>query len=520
MVMLKVLRQYEEATDDTRVLPFITRFLGFHKAVAAKLPLHNWAAFRWQEELLSVIWAYNRTGDANLLSLAHTLRDQGFDWIGYFEQFPHRQKVGEDGITLATHGVNNAMALKTPGIWWQLSGKLGDKTGSYTAMQLLDTYHGQPNGMFAADEHYAGRDPSQGAELCAVVEMMYSMEELMAAVGDARFGDRLEQIAYNALPGTFSDLMWSHQYDQQANQIACSIDPRRHWTSNGPDSNIFGLEPFYGCCTANMHQGWPKLVSHLWMATPEGGLAAVAYGPNEVTARVRSGKTVKITEETDYPFRGAVKLTVRVEAPVRFPIQLRVPSWGKKAQVVVGTEHYPAESGTFSLIDREWKDGDTVQINFPMEVRAESQVQNGVSIFRGPLVFSLDIGERWVHLAGTEPHADWEVFPTTKWNYALSPMSTITPEKKDIISLEALRQSAEVTEEAVTNVPFGKGKAPVKISLFGQQVEAWHEVDGSAGPLPVSPVETDSPLEKISLVPYGSTRLRITVFPVSALKGE
>jgi len=518
MVMLKVLRQYQEATDDTRVLPFIHQFLKFHEVIANKLPLRNWAVFRWQEELLSVIWTYNRTRDANLLSLARTLRDQGFDWIGYFHEFPFRQKVGEDGITLATHGVNNAMALKTAGIWWQVSGNPDDKTGAYKALELLDTYHGQPNGMFAADEHYAGRDPTQGTELCAVVEMMYSMEELIAAVGDARFGDRLEQIAFNALPGTFSDLMWSHQYDQQVNQVACSMDPRRHWTSNGPDSNIFGLEPFYGCCTANMHQGWPKLLSHLWMATPEGGLVAVAYGPSEVTAQVQSGETVRITEETEYPFRDSIKLTVHVKAPVRFPIQLRVPSWTRNAEIVVDEERYPAEAGTFSMIDREWKEGDTVQIKFPMEVRVESQVNNGVSIFRGPLVFSLDIGERWVHLKGKEPHADYEVFPTTNWNYALSPIGNTTVVSAGNRLVEGVRQSAVVEESPITRVPFGKGKAPVRISLFGQQVASWHEVDGSAGPLPMSPVETDSPVEKLSLVPYGSTRLRITVFPVGVQK--
>jgi hypothetical protein len=517
MVMLKVLRQYQEATDDSRVLPFIHNFLRFHQAIATKLPLHNWAAFRWQDELLSVIWAYNRTRDANLLNLAQLLRDQGFDWIGYFQQFPFRQKVGEEGISLATHGVNNAMALKTAGIWWQISGNPNDKTGSYRALELLDTYHGQPNGMFAADEHYAGREPTQGAELCAVVEMMYSMEELLAAVGDARFGDRLEQIAFNALPGTFSELMWSHQYDQQVNQVACSMDHRRHWTSNGPDSNIFGLEPFYGCCTANMHQGWPKLVSHLWMATVDGGLAAVAYGPNEVTARVNSGETVRINEETGYPFRESIKLTIHVAAPIRFPLRLRIPSWTRGAEIVVGGEHYPAESGTFSSLERLWKDGDVVQMKFPMEVRAVTQVNNGVSIFRGPLVFSLDIGERWVHLKGTEPHADYEVFPTTEWNYAVSP-SINSAEKST--PLERVVQSATVEESPIAQVPFGKGKAPVKISLFGQQVASWREVDGSAGPLPVSPVETDSPLKKLSLVPYGSTRLRITVFPVGVPKGN
>src|SRR5690606_9597962 len=125
-------------------------------------------------------------------------------------------------------------------------------------------------GVFTGDEHLAGIYPTQGTELCAVVEMMFSLENLLAIFGDAAFADRLEQVAYNALPATFTADMWAHQYDQQVNQVLCSVAPRA-WTNNSDSANIFGLEPHFGCCTANFHQGWPKLVSHLWMATPDHG---------------------------------------------------------------------------------------------------------------------------------------------------------------------------------------------------------------------------------------------------------
>ena len=70
-------------------------------------------------------------------------------------------------------------------------------------LSALDRYHGLPNGMFSCDEHYAGRNPSQGSELCTVVETMFSLEQSLAILGDAAIGDRLELIAFNALPGTF-----------------------------------------------------------------------------------------------------------------------------------------------------------------------------------------------------------------------------------------------------------------------------------------------------------------------------
>jgi len=150
------------------------------------------------------------------------------------------------------------MALKAAPVWWLLTGQKQNRDGLSRALQMLDQYHGQPAAIFGADEHYAGRDPSQGTELCAVVESMFSLEVSLAILGDPALGDRLERLAYNALPATLSADLWSHQYDQQANQVLCSLATRR-WTSNGPASNIFGLEPNFGCCTSNMHQGWPKL---------------------------------------------------------------------------------------------------------------------------------------------------------------------------------------------------------------------------------------------------------------------
>jgi len=209
-----------------------------------------------------VLWLYNRNGDRALLDLARKLHTQGHDWEAQFANFKTTERVPRASTNLSTHGVNNAMAMKAAAVWWLITGDKGERASLYQMLDMLDRYHGQPNGIFSADEHYAGRDPSQGTELCAVVEAMFSLETDMSILGDPAFGDRLEKIAYNALPATLSPDLWSHQYDQQANQVMCSISNRR-WATNGPESNIFGLEPNFGCCTANMHQGWPKLAASL-----------------------------------------------------------------------------------------------------------------------------------------------------------------------------------------------------------------------------------------------------------------
>jgi DUF1680 family protein len=336
MIMLKVLSQYQEATGDAWVVPAMQKYFAHQSGLLASRPIEDWAVFRWQDELASIVWAYNRTGDARMLELAQQLRKQGFDWRKHFEDFVYLEKVTRAQARHPSHGVNNGMGLKTAALWYLISKDPADRQATAKMLEVLDRYHGLPNGMFSADEHYAGRNPSQGIELCAVVEAMFSLELALSVTGYPALGDRLEKLAYNPLPGTQTADLWSHQYDQQPNQVMCTL-ARRNWTSNGPESNLFGLEPNFGCCTANLHQGWPKFAANLWMASADGGLAVAAYAPSEVRTAV-GGVDVAIEETTDYPFRNRITLAVAPARPVRFPLHLRVPAWTNDPKITMNSK--------------------------------------------------------------------------------------------------------------------------------------------------------------------------------------
>ena len=329
MIMLKVLTQYQEATGDPRVIPFMTRYFAHHAAQLEASPVKEWAAYRWHDELLSVLWLYNRTGDAKLLGFARDLAKQGFDWSQQLADFRYTTKVTKADAQLNTHVVNNAMSLKVSGLWWLVTGAPADRQAADRHLATMDRYHLLPNGVHSGDEHLAGSNPSQGTELCAVVEGMFSVEHLIAILGDPALSDRLEKMAYNALPGAFDGDMWAHQYDQQPNQVLCSLRPR-NWTTNGPEANVFGLEPHFGCCTANFHQGWPKLVSSLWMGTPDGGLVAAAYGPSELRTSVRENVAVTVTEETDTRSARPSPSACRRPGPSRSPCSSTCPD-GRRA---------------------------------------------------------------------------------------------------------------------------------------------------------------------------------------------
>jgi hypothetical protein len=517
IVMLKALTQYHEVTGDPRVMPVMDKYFRYQLSQLPTRPLRDWAKFRWQDELLSVIWLYNRTGSAYLLDLANLLHHQSFDWMAQFADFKYTKRITADflkleegnglkDVSLASHGVNNGQALKTGPVWSQVTASDADRSAIFKMISELNKYHGLPNGMFSCDEHLAGPDPSQGSELCTVVEYMFSLEQSLAIVGDPSLGDRLERLAFNALPGTLTDDMWAHQYNQEPNQVECSLH-RKPWTTDGPESNLYGLEPNFGCCTANFHQGWPKFAASLFMLSgaqdsdAQDGLVAAAYAPCEVHTRLR-GTDVHVVEETGYPFRDSVRMTVNPAAPLRFPLQLRIPAWATGATITINGQAAPAPAaGSFARVERTWKPGDRVEIVLPMSVRVSRGFHDSIAVERGPLVFSYSIGESWVKLRDRGMTADWQVFPTAQWNYALK-LDSDSPAKSIAV------EQAEVGER-----PFAARNTPVKLKVKARKLLDWRAEDGVANPVPPSPVASDQPEEMITLIPYAAAKLRITAFP-------
>ena len=508
LLAMKVLALYHEASGDERALRGLMKALRMLDRHIDTAPLFNWGQFRWFEGLVGLFYAYERTSESWLLELAVKLHAQGFDWGSFFLRWPLTGPTPKGRWNYMGHVVNNAMMIKAHGLWGRLSGDPRDREAVYQNILKLDQYHGTAVGIFTGDECLAGISPIQGTELCAVVEYMYSLEVLLSILGEPEFGDRLEKITFNALPATFSPDMWSHQYDQQVNQVECSIRDDRPWNTNGPQSNIFGVEPNYGCCTSNLSQGWPKFTAHLWMRH-EDGLAAVAYAPSQVDFEV-DGCEVRVRLDTEYPFRDRLNFSIEVSERCRFPLLLRIPVWAEDAVIEwSGQDSESAVPGTFHRLEREWEGKQTFVLRLPMKVKLVQRPGGLVVIERGPLVYALKISEDWrrVHkdLPYRElPHADWEVYPTTAWNYGLQ------------VSDENVETEVQFNEQPLGSMVFSPEGAPVKALAKGRRIPGWEMVHGSAGKLPEGRIHSQEILEDLVLIPYGCTNLRITEFPVLA----
>jgi len=528
----KVLLQYYEATRDQRALDVITKYFRYLHDTPPDWPDNSWRGARAMENAVTGYWLYRRLKEPWILETIETIWKNSPDWTGYYEKFPWDsaaiagKNIPEtyDGTGMTAHVVNNGMAIKYPGLWYQQSKDARFRNVVSDGIKKYDINHGQAGGRFSGDEHLSGRSPDRGTELCSVVEYMFSLENLLEIFGDNRLADRIESLVFNALPGTTTADMWAHQYDQQSNQVLVSVADR-NWSSNGKFSNIYGLMPNYGCCLANMHQGWPKFTQYLWMATDDNGLAATLYSPSKVTAKVGNGTEVTVTEETDYPFSGIIRLKINTPEPVRFPVYLRIPGWSDTVMISYRDKKVKGVAGTSVRLIEKWKDGDKIDIDIPMKIRIERRYNNSATIVRGPVIFSLRIDKEYKSVKlnydnfGYKGSIDWEIYPKSPWNYGL------------LINERDIMRGLKVSGNKAGKYPFAdKGDMvwsddsakyikwnldpPVVITMRGIRIPGWTMKNNSADIPPVSPVRPESDPEMITLVPYGSARLRITEFPV------
>ncbi len=502
MVATYALMDYYEATADVRVPTVLSNYFRYMRANLPARPLVDWGKARAGDEMAVALWLYNRNGDTNLLGLVNLLRQQAYDWPGIF--------TSNNFVLYGTdfqpkHNVNVEQALKMPVVYYQLSGQASDRHALSLGIDHLMRENGLSTAINSGTEFLSGHSSIQGVELCSIVEAMLSLENAVQITGDASLADRLETISFNALPGGLSSDIKGHQYYSQPNCVI-AINGGHGFNQNYDNGILPGPNSGYPCCRYNFHMGWPKYVQHSWAATPDRGLALMAYGPTIVNA-MAGGQQVQITEDTAYPFEEQVRLTISASNAVAFPLSLRIPGWCANATILVNGEPQSGISaGTFFRIQRTWSHGDQVVINLPMPIQTSGGPSQSVAVNRGPLVYSLRIGENWT-VRTPDPLGmgfnEMEVRPATPWNYALQ--------------FDPANPSASLTftNIATSANPFDPAQPSVALLAQGRRLPEWTIgwLTTHAFEPPVSPVSSASGVENITLVPFGSQHLRVSWFP-------
>lgn len=381
---------------------------------------------------------------------------------------------------------------------------------------LLERVAMQPHGVPVSDEWYGPTGAFRGSETCDVAGYVWSQACLLMVTGEGRMADRLERAFFNAGPATVSRDFKTHVYFQSPNRFANLSPDFPHGPMAGGGAYQTKHSPL--CCTAALNRIVPWFVTHLWMATYDNGLAATCYAPCKVSALAGDGVPVEITSTTDYPFNDTVEMVLKPARETAFPLYLHIPAWCTTPSLTVNgalVSVKPNPKG-FARLERNWKPGDTIRLRLPMRavvqrgrdaasgppytgahsvtpvtIPAETSTR-GVpyaSVSYGPLLFALPIPDT------TDANTP---DPSVRWQFALDVQEP---------GLAVERTAMPARWDWPLQAP---------ITLRANLVDIPWKPDPKAPRLPRLPTPRSKPAEAVTLVPYGCTKFRISMFPVTA----
>ncbi len=514
MIVLFTLQNYYEISGDQRVIDFMTRYFQYELSVPDEAFLSSyWENSRGGDNLYSVYWLYNQTGEKFLLNLAEKIHRNTADWT---------QKS-----TLPNwHNVNIAQCFREPATWFMQTGDSVNFEATYNDFYLIRRTFGQvPGGMFGSDENarMGYIDPRQGTETCGFAEQMTSDGILTRITGDPMWADNCEDVLFNSFVAAFTPDMKALRYITCPNGVTADAENHSPGIDNrGP---FLTMNPFSSrCCQHNHGHALPYYIENLVMASNDNGLATIMYNSCTTKAKVGNGKKIELIEKTNYPFEEQIQFTIKTPEKVQFPMYLRIPGWCQNASVDINGEKATVEvaAGKYIKLEKDWSDGDQIILNLPMELstRTWEVNQNSVSVNYGPLTFSLKIDEKYNKINSIQSaigdskwqkNADPEKWPAytidaeSQWNYGL-----LINKNNPVSSFKIVHKNWPAN-----NYPFTPENSPIEILAKGKQIPEW-KIDqfGLVDVLPLYPVKTNKPAEDITLIPMGAARLRISAFPV------
>jgi len=475
---------------------------------------------RWITGNVSNVWpafdAYTWTGNQGIAAALDAMFKEGsaalLPSVSRYRQAPGLKP----GTTVDNAHVVEFIECTTPwavGYLW--TGKADYLQAAVGWHDLLERIAMQPHGVPVSDEWYLPTGAFRGSETCDVAGYVWAQMSLLAVTGEGRMADRAERAFFNAGPATVSRDFQTHVYFQSPNRFANLSPDFPHGPRAGGGAYQRKHSPL--CCTAALNRIVPWYVTHMWMATYDNGLAATCYGPCKVTALAADRVPVEITCRTDYPFNETIELTVRPAREAVFPLDFHIPGWCANPALSVNGSAVAVEPNAkgFARISRCWQPGDTVQLHLPMTATVrtgrdaapagpfdgahrptpvtipEEDSTQGVpyaSVSYGPLLFALPIPDT---VDANTPD------PSARWQFAL----------------EVQEPGLTVERGAMPSRWDWPLAAPLKLHAKAFAID-WRP-DPKSPRLPPLPAEKAKPAERITLVPYGCTKFRISMFPVA-----
>jgi hypothetical protein len=505
------------ATGNEQIAKIMENYLLTHGEVGWRAGVNAEAALR----------LYGVTGNPGLLAYAKRA----------YDDYLNNSFCAIDDLDAAgpfyEHGVTAAELLKILPAYYLYTGDARALDLARTGYDKVTAQSMMPDGGMVSTEDLETPQFVSLHETCDLTDWSWSMGYQLMATGDAKWADLIERTIFNALPGAVSKDFRQLQYYSCANQIlATSLSSHGKYAISRMS---YRAAHDTQCCSGNVNRAMPNYVIRQWMRTPDEGLAAVLYGPNELTTKVKD-VPVTVTQVTDYPFRDKITFQFKMAQPVDFALHLRIPAWCRAASIAINGAPYtkPIERGTFVAVSRQFKDGDTVELTLPMEVRLEKWFNEKAAVFtRGPLVFSSGMEEKRVEITKDTKQVEdllqgnniqgfpaLEFYPASEWRYGID-NDTTSKNPHDFV---------QVVESPMTDNPWLAAEAPVKLQVPLRHMPKWAptwtaeskpDENGHREPIftpQALPTHEETlaanAVETKTLLPYGATHLRLTTLPI------
>jgi hypothetical protein len=468
-----------------------------------------------------MLWCYERTGDARLLALAEKAwREYSKKAGGPSHCDLSAMRVYAD-TPINAHGCDYIEAAKQPAILYLYTGRPEYLRFALAAQRRIFDHHMLIDGIPSTSEWYRTTTSLDSHETCDITDHTWAWGYMLMATGDGIWGDRIERACFNAGFGAIKKDWKALQYFSCPNQFLATLNSDHNFPDR--DSDLRGgrqmaYQPNPGqktaCCGGNVHRLFPNYVIRMWMKDANGGVAATLYGPSRVKTTVGAEhQEVEIVQETDYPFGEEIHFTINAKQAVSFPLSLRIPAWCAAPKILINGKSVslPEIKRGFVVLDREFRPADTITLILPMKVAVTHWPQDGIGIEHGPLVYSLGIKEQWTSTIepnySTAEYPSWSATPESPWNYGLA----IDPER--LLSQVKL-QRKPMTPDPWVDPPVALVVPVKKIENWELQSNPDNADDKFTPPLPdLSASKISQEVERVTLVPYGSTHLRVTIFP-------
>ena len=505
-VFFRAIQAYYEKTGDPQVPSILERhFLNFTGA--------NYGSTRNIVNLEGLLWTYGLTGQKRLLELAEEGWKHG--------RFELNESVCLSDEPVFAHGVTVSEELKVPILLYAWTGNPHYRDLALRIEQKLEDEAMLPDGVLSSAEHLVGRVANHSHETCNITDFSWSMGYYLMTTGDAKWGDRIERVVFNAAPGAIEKDFKSLQYFSSVNQFIATGTSNNNETMRGNNRMQYRAVHDTECCVGNIHRVMPNYVSRMWLRSSDGGVVAALLGPSELTVPLSEDGSCVISEQTGYPFEDEIAFHFSFRRPDgkpdrkkhRIPFQFRIPEWAEGVSVTLNGRPLAFErtEGGFARLDRPFSTGDVVQVSFDCGIRTPEFAGQGRYVERGPLLYAYSIPTRTTEDTVVYPNLNgkasanpdfknWSKVPAGDWNYAL--------------------KDAELKDLQLERVDIGQAypwdEPCLKISVPVVQVKGWQLDEGIYTPEnPAAPFDCDPEVTRIDLVPYGTTCLRLTVSPVA-----